>query len=260
MTATQISAYRELSNVNNSFYTELTNSLLEIEALTEAEGEIPEIAVLEEEEISPYLKDDLWEERGALTWQKLEVKGKVYYLGISKQVNIVGNYLIEFNREEMDKSIIYYNDEQDDGRSLPKKYFTFARTLERNCSLYRSRRKKEILRRKNMLKKVLTIFLFAVFSIFSFGADKLKVGVTLQPYYSFVTNIAGDKVDVFPVIRGDLYDSHNYQPQYEDLKQLGKADVVVVNGVGHDEFVFDMIKAAPNSKKIKLFIPMRGFL
>ncbi|AVQ21200.1 MAG: hypothetical protein SPH94_00075 [Fusobacterium necrophorum] len=120
LTATQISAYRELSNVNNSFYTELTNSLLEIEALTEAEGEIPEIAVLEEEEISPYLKDDLWEERGALTWQKLEVKGKVYYLGISKQVNIVGNYLIEFNREEMDKSIIYYNDEQDDGRSLPK--------------------------------------------------------------------------------------------------------------------------------------------
>ena len=53
-----------------------------------------------------------------------------------------------------------------------------------------------------MLKKVLTIFLFAVFSIFSFGADKLKVGVTLQPYYSFVTNIAGDKVDVFPVPLG----------------------------------------------------------
>lgn len=109
-----------------------------------------------------------------------------------------------------------------------------------------------------MLKKVLTIFLFAVFSIFSFGADKLKVGVTLQPYYSFVTNIAGDKVDVFPVIRGDLYDSHNYQPQYEDLKQLGKADVVVVNGVGHDEFVFDMIKAAPNSKKIKIIYSNAG--
>lgn len=109
-----------------------------------------------------------------------------------------------------------------------------------------------------MLRKVLAIFLFTIFSIFSFGANKLKVGVTLQPYYSYVANIAGDKVDLFPVIRGDLYDSHNYQPQYEDLKQLGKADVVVVNGIGHDEFVFDMIKAVPNKNKIKVIYSNAG--
>lgn len=120
ITTTQISAYKDLSNVNNSFYTELTNSLVEIEAIKEEEGKIPDISKLEEEEISPYLKDDLWEERGALEWQKIEYKTGIYYLGISKQVNLVGNYLIEFNLEEMDKSVIYYNDEQDDGRSLPK--------------------------------------------------------------------------------------------------------------------------------------------
>lgn len=119
ITTTQISAYKDLSNVNNSFYTELTNSLVEIEAIKEEEGKIPDISKLEEEEISPYLKDDLWEERGALEWQKIEYKTGIYYLGISKQVNLVGNYLIEFNLEEMDKSVIYYNDEQDDGRSLP---------------------------------------------------------------------------------------------------------------------------------------------
>ncbi|AVQ17107.1 hypothetical protein FSBG_00494 [Fusobacterium gonidiaformans 3-1-5R] len=120
ITTTQISAYKDLSNVNNSFYTELTNSLVEIEAIKEEEGKIPDISKLEEEEISPYLKDDLWEERGALEWQKIEYKTGIYYLGISKQVNLVGNYLIEFNLEEMDKSVIYYNNEQDDGRSLPK--------------------------------------------------------------------------------------------------------------------------------------------
>lgn len=120
ITTTQISAYKDLSNVNNSYYTELTNSLVEIEAIKEEEGKIPDIFKLEEEEISPYLKDDLWEERGALEWQKIEYKTGIYYLGISKQVNLVGNYLIEFNLEEMDKSVIYYNNEQDDGRSLPK--------------------------------------------------------------------------------------------------------------------------------------------
>lgn len=107
------------------------------------------------------------------------------------------------------------------------------------------------------MKKIVMLISFLTLSVWSFGA-KLKVGVTLQPYYSFVANIAEDKVDVFPVIRGDLYDSHNYQPQYEDLKKLGEADVVVVNGIGHDEFVFDMLKAAPKNDKRKIIYANEG--
>ena len=42
--------------------------------------------------------------------------------------------------------------------------------------------------------------------------DKLKIGVTLQPYYSFVVNIVKDKAEVIPVVRLDKYDSHSYQP------------------------------------------------
>ncbi len=35
-----------------------------------------------------------------------------------------------------------------------------------------------------------------ILSFSSFAKNKLKIGVTLQPYYSFVTNIVKDKADV----------------------------------------------------------------
>jgi len=35
------------------------------------------------------------------------------------------------------------------------------------------------------------------------AGKKLKVGVTLHPYYSFVANIVGDKAEVVPLIAGD---------------------------------------------------------
>lgn len=109
-----------------------------------------------------------------------------------------------------------------------------------------------------MIKKICILCLFFMLSVVSFAVDKLKVGVTLQPYYSFVANIAGDKVDLFPIIRGDLYDIHNYHPQYEDLKKLSEADAIVINGIGHDEFVFDMLKAISNKDKIKIIYSNDG--
>lgn len=104
---------------------------------------------------------------------------------------------------------------------------------------------------KNLYKILLSLFLFTLSSI-SFGMEKLKVGVTLQPYYSFVKNLAGDKLNVVPVIRLDLYDSHSYQPKPEDIKNINNLDALVVNGVGHDEFIFDILNAADNKDKIKI--------
>ena len=59
------------------------------------------------------------------------------------------------------------------------------------------------------MKKILLIVSMILMSTISYG--KLKVGVTLQPYYSFVANIVGDKMEVVPAIRGDIYDVHNYK-------------------------------------------------
>jgi zinc transport system substrate-binding protein len=51
---------------------------------------------------------------------------------------------------------------------------------------------------------------------------------------------------VVPVIPGEI-DAGNYQPSPRDIARLADLDAIVVNGVGHDEFVFDMIKASGNT-------------
>ena len=100
--------------------------------------------------------------------------------------------------------------------------------------------------------KKLMVFLMILFSFTSFAKDKLKIGVTLQPYYSFVENVVKDKAEVIPVVRLDLYDSHSYQPKPEDIKRINNLDVLVVNGIGHDEFIFDILNAADRKKDIKV--------
>ena len=102
-----------------------------------------------------------------------------------------------------------------------------------------------------MYKKLLAI-LMLIFSFSVMAKDKLKIGVTLQPYYSFVVNTVKDKAEVIPVVRLDKYDSHSYQPKPEDIKRMNELDVLVVNGVGHDEFIFDILNAADRKKEIKV--------
>nr|WP_318914329.1 zinc ABC transporter substrate-binding protein [Shinella zoogloeoides] len=75
------------------------------------------------------------------------------------------------------------------------------------------------------------------------AARKLRVGVTLHPYYSYVANIVGDKAEVVPLIPVG-FNPHAYEPRAEDIRQIGTLDVVVLNGIGHDDFAERMIAAS----------------
>jgi len=80
---------------------------------------------------------------------------------------------------------------------------------------------------------------------------RLKVGITLHPYYSFVANIVGDRAEVIPLIAGDA-NPHNYQPQPGDIERAMTLDALVVNGIGHDEWAFEIIKAAGRKATLPL--------
>ncbi|CAM3970873.1 metal ABC transporter substrate-binding protein [Ectopseudomonas chengduensis] len=69
---------------------------------------------------------------------------------------------------------------------------------------------------------------------------RLRIGITLHPYYSYVSNIVGDRADVVPLIPAG-FNPHAYEPRAEDIKRIGGLDVVVLNGVGHDDFADRMI-------------------
>ena len=96
------------------------------------------------------------------------------------------------------------------------------------------------------MKKALAILtlLFIVSLVpTSYAADKMKIGVTLHPYYSWVKNIVEDRAEVIPLIPVDA-DPHSYQPQGADIEMIKSLNMVVVNGMGHDTFLPGMLKAA----------------
>jgi zinc transport system substrate-binding protein len=80
-------------------------------------------------------------------------------------------------------------------------------------------------------------------------AGPLKIGVTLHPYYSWTKNVVGDApgVEVRPILPGEV-DAGNYQPRPEDIKKLVDLDAIVVNGIGHDDFIGGMIQASGNAR------------
>lgn len=96
------------------------------------------------------------------------------------------------------------------------------------------------------MKRYFLIFILLISNIM-FG--KTKVGVTMLPYYSYVSNIVGDKMEVVPLIPENA-NAHIYDATPQDIKRLEKVDIVVVNGIGNDEFVPSMLKAVKKNIKV----------
>ena len=82
-------------------------------------------------------------------------------------------------------------------------------------------------------------------------APTLKIGVTLHPYYSWTKNVVGDLpgYEVRAILPGEI-DAGDYQPRPDDIKKLVDLDAIVVNGIGHDDFIMPMIKASGNTRLI----------
>jgi zinc transport system substrate-binding protein len=77
----------------------------------------------------------------------------------------------------------------------------------------------------------------------------LKIGVTLHPYYSWTKNVVGSLpgYEVRSILPGEI-DAGDYQPRPDDIKKLVDLDAIVVNGIGHDDFIMPMIRSSGNKK------------
>jgi zinc transport system substrate-binding protein len=79
----------------------------------------------------------------------------------------------------------------------------------------------------------------------------LKIGVTLHPYFSWTRNVVGDLpgYEVRSILPGEI-DAGDYQPRPDDIKKLVDLDAIVINGIGHDDFVMPMLRASGNKKVV----------
>ena len=83
------------------------------------------------------------------------------------------------------------------------------------------------------------------------AAQTLRVGITLHPYYSFVAHIVGDRAEIVPMIDGEA-NPHGYTPQPADMMRMTSMDVLVVNGIGHDSWAFEILDATGMRDKVRL--------
>jgi len=88
-------------------------------------------------------------------------------------------------------------------------------------------------------------------------SDKLRIGITLHPYYSFVANIVGDLAEVVPLIDANS-NPHGYSPQPDDMIRMTSLDALVVNGIGHDSWAFEILDAAGVRDKLTLIYANDG--
>jgi zinc transport system substrate-binding protein len=109
-----------------------------------------------------------------------------------------------------------------------------------------------------MLRRRTVLTILGVLPILGAGATAvaqpkppLKIGVTLHPYYSWTRNVVGDLpgYEVRSILPGEI-DAGDYQPRPDDIKKLIDLDAIVINGIGHDDFILPMLKASGNKKVV----------
>ena len=109
--------------------------------------------------------------------------------------------------------------------------------------------------RRTLLR--LLVLSLAMVGAHTAAAKTLKIGITLHPYYSFVANIVKDRAEIIPLIDADA-NPHGYAPQPADMIRITSMDVMVVNGIGHDSWAFEILGASGMKDKLKLIYANDG--
>ena len=78
---------------------------------------------------------------------------------------------------------------------------------------------------------------------------KINVVTTIFPYYDFVRQVAGDRVNLVMSIPAGM-DTHSFEPTAADMIDIRNADVIIYNGGEMEGWVEEVIEAASNDNII----------
>ncbi len=74
---------------------------------------------------------------------------------------------------------------------------------------------------------------------------------------SLATQLAGNRATVSSIIVNPAADPHSYQPSTADARRIAGANMVIVNGVGYDEWAEQLLRASPSSERVVLNVGER---
>lgn len=76
--------------------------------------------------------------------------------------------------------------------------------------------------------------------------DRLSVVTTIFPYYDFVRQVAGDRVKLKLIVPAGM-DSHSFEPTPADMAAMEQADVLICNGGGMEQWVYQVLDSLDTS-------------
>jgi zinc/manganese transport system substrate-binding protein len=74
---------------------------------------------------------------------------------------------------------------------------------------------------------------------------------------NLASQLAGEKASVSSIIVNPAADPHSYQPSTADGRRIASANMVIVNGLGYDEWAEQLLNASPSSARVVLDVGKR---
>lgn len=83
----------------------------------------------------------------------------------------------------------------------------------------------------------------------------LTVVASIDVYSDLVQGIAGDTVEVSPIVDSTAVDPHSYEATPQDRLAVENSDVIIANGGGYDAFITLLASAAGKDEQVYQLIP-----
>ncbi|MCL2505170.1 MAG: zinc ABC transporter substrate-binding protein [Alphaproteobacteria bacterium] len=86
-------------------------------------------------------------------------------------------------------------------------------------------------------------FLIAFSNAVHAGEKKIKIITSFDILADIAKNIAGDKASIESIVPKGT-DPHAYQPTASDAKKIADADIIIINGLGFEEWFAKLVKSS----------------
>jgi zinc/manganese transport system substrate-binding protein len=93
------------------------------------------------------------------------------------------------------------------------------------------------------------VALFVIFAPNLTDDGKLRVTASSGVWGGIAKQIGGDHVNVTSILDDPTADPHLYESGAKDASSITRADVVIANGLGYDDFMDKVLETAPNSDR-----------
>jgi zinc/manganese transport system substrate-binding protein len=84
------------------------------------------------------------------------------------------------------------------------------------------------------------------------GEGKLEVVAAENFWGSIAAQLAGEKASVRSIIVNPSSDPHSYEPTAQDARTIASARLVIVNGIGYDNWAPKLVEASPLAGRVVL--------